>query len=50
MEDDRCKVLVCACVNKYQDGMYGRKRRLHNFMDKDGGWRCTVCGTERTSK
>jgi hypothetical protein len=39
-------VKQCFCEHGYQDGVYGKHMRLHNFTIKHssvGGWRCTVC-------
>ena len=41
------KKLRCSCYHLFQDKRYGRGKRLHNLKAKDGGWRCTVCKTQR---
>lgn len=50
-EPNRTKLLLCSCQHEYQDEMYGKKVRVHNWADfahnKSGGWRCTVCGVVR---
>jgi len=33
---------------KFQDKEYGKGNRLHNLM-KDGGFRCTVCGSVKAT-
>jgi hypothetical protein len=41
-------VKPCKCKHDYQDKMYGKGNRVHNFArnanNKSGGWRCSVCG------
>lgn len=37
-------VRICSCVHEFQDGRYGKKRRLCNMTTKKQS-RCTVCGT-----
>jgi len=38
-------VASCLCQNAYQDGLYGRGKRLFNLkFDKAKGSLCTVCG------
>ena len=45
------KVLPCGCDHKFQDDTYGKGRRLFNGTTKSGktGFRCTVCGKEKTA-
>jgi len=39
----------CDCENKFQDDTYGKGKRVHNEMNKEhGGFRCTVCGKEKS--
>lgn len=47
VDKKRCKVMSCSCRHNAQDEMYGKRKRVFNYMDKDGGWHCTVCGDER---
>ena len=50
-KSDTTKVLPCACAHEYQDKQYGKGNRLHNWARaamKTGGWRCTVCGKEKS--
>lgn len=44
------KVKKCTCQHEEQDKIYGLKNRLMNPMDKDGKYRCTVCGKEYSDK
>jgi hypothetical protein len=44
------KVKKCTCDHESQDKLYGPKNRLMNPMDKDGKYRCTVCGKEYSDK
>ena len=38
-------ILPCSCRHEFQDGKYGKGKRVHNFTIKPGlGARCTVCG------
>lgn len=43
-----CKVMSCNCDHDFQDGHYGKGKRLFNKTGGSGkgqvGWRCTVCG------
>ncbi len=43
------KIMPCKCEHAFQDKTYGKGLRVHNFArnvnNKQGGWRCTVCGT-----
>lgn len=45
------EILPCNCKHEFQDTKYGIGKRLHNFASglnaSRGGWRCTVCGTNR---
>jgi hypothetical protein len=48
----KTKILKCSCKNSYQNGRYGRGKRVHNETMKPKGqtpkeYRCTVCGAER---
>jgi hypothetical protein len=39
----------CDCEHKFQDERYGKNMRVHNIYTKDsGGYRCTVCGKDKT--
>ncbi len=40
-------LIPCGCENEYQDKKYGKHIRVHNEFNK--GWRCTVCGKEKTN-
>lgn len=44
-------IITCTCQSTYQDLVYGKQQRVHNFSKnhptKLGGWRCTVCGKEK---
>lgn len=43
------KVMACTCVSSYQDAKYGNGNRVHNETAvKNGGWRCTVCGKDKS--
>lgn len=43
----KSKILICSCIHKAQDKIYGNQKRLHSFGLKayngNEGWRCTVC-------
>ena len=39
------KILPCSCSHPYQDEIYGKGNRVHNWARKKEAWRCTVCGT-----
>lgn len=44
------KILTCTCEHKFQDGKYGKYRRVHNRVNPSSNveeYRCTVCGKER---
>ena len=49
----RSEIRFCARSHEYQDSVYGKNQRVHNYgkkMYKAGGggtpgWRCTACGT-----
>jgi len=35
----------CTCAHKYQDKIYGKRKRVHNILQGNTkGYRCTVCG------
>ncbi len=40
-------IKACDCKHEYQDKIYGKNCRVHNWArnenNKSGGWRCTVC-------
>ena len=41
----------CDCESKFQDEKYGKGMRIHNERaGKNGGYRCTVCGKEKSDK
>lgn len=44
------KIKKCTCEHVEQDKLYGSKNRLMNPMEKDGKYRCTVCGKEHSDK
>ena len=33
------------CVSEFQDKVYGKDRRVHNYAPGASGHRCTVCST-----
>jgi len=37
-------ILLCTCVNEYQDKVYGNGKRVHNNTF-GGKARCTVCNS-----
>jgi len=45
------EIKSCNCNSAYQDKTCGAGQRVHNWCakhpNKDGGWRCTVCGNVR---
>lgn len=42
-------ILTCSCKNEFQDKKYGKGKRVFNETNKDGkGYRCTICGHERS--
>ena len=45
-------IQFCSCQHKDQDKRYGDGKRVHNAAKKHptsaGGWRCTVCGREKS--
>jgi hypothetical protein len=45
-------IITCSCKNEFQDQLYGKGKRVHNLakgaFNKQGGWRCTVCGNLKT--
>jgi len=41
------RILPCTCEHEYQDTVYGKGMRVHNFGVTDKIWRCTVCGNEK---
>ena len=45
----KSKVMFCNCYHEYQDKVYGKQKRLHNYAtcanNKMGGYRCTVCAS-----
>ena len=43
------RIINCSCKSVWQDKRYGHGRRLGNKATKDGGYRCTVCSTIRSS-
>ena len=47
------KIIDCNCPNAQQDAIHGPGRRVANRMAKKLGdntlWRCTSCGTEKTT-
>lgn len=43
------KVVSCpTCRPHAQDKMHGDKKRVANKTNKEGGYRCTVCGQDIT--
>lgn len=38
------EIMQCTCRNEYQDTVYGKGNRVHNYAMKPKSWRCTVCG------
>lgn len=47
-EQRGCKIDQCVCDHEYQDAIYGRQQRVHNWAIKKRVWRCTVCGREHS--
>jgi hypothetical protein len=50
MEYKTIKILTCTCENKYQDEIYGDKKRAHNLARGKGTtpiWVCTVCDNKK---
>lgn len=43
-------IKVCTCENEGQDRLHGKYRRVHNFCETSGHWRCTVCGSTKTGR
>ncbi len=41
------ELLQCSCPNTYQDNVYGKGYRVHNYAKKSDSWRCSVCGLVR---
>jgi len=46
-EKDGKKRKAIECESKFQDKLYGKGKRIHNKMAKEGYWRCTVCGKDK---
>lgn len=44
-------VMPCECLHQFQDNHYGLGKRVHNQCGElaAGGWRCTVCGKQKSS-
>lgn len=42
-------IKACTCENKGQDRLHGKGRRVHNYCETSGHWRCTVCSAEKSS-
>ena len=42
-------IMSCTCKHDFQDLTYGRGNRVFNERKEKGRYKCTVCGTERTS-
>lgn len=41
-------IKFCACKHDFQDKRYGKKKRVHNMINKTGlTCRCTVCGRDK---
>jgi hypothetical protein len=44
-------ILRCTCKHEYQDKLYGKGMRVHNYAPKGyqgkAGYRCTVCKVTR---
>lgn len=47
-------ILACACEHSFQDGRYGKFKRVFVWAEKlfggVGGWRCTVCLAVKESR
>lgn len=41
------KIIRCKCANDYQDSIYGKFNRVHNYSKKNKRWHCTVCGDRK---
>lgn len=39
---------ITVLPNPYQEEVYGKNMSLHNSTNKEGRYRCTVCGKENT--
>ena len=54
MSNKSSKILKCACSHTYQDKLYGKHKRLHNWGPKvywkNPGYRCTVCGLAKSER
>lgn len=46
-EKSKSSVKSCICEHEYQDSIYGKGKRLHNWAVKSEKWRCSVCGRDR---
>ena len=44
------KVIKCNCNHDYQDKVYGKGMRVHNYAEKAETYKCTVCGDKKKSK
>ena len=41
-------ILLCKCVNEFQDKKYGKGMRVHTPKNKEiNKYKCTVCGNEK---
>lgn len=40
-------VKTCTCNHESQDKIHGNKRRVFNSLEKEGLYKCTVCGTTK---
>lgn len=50
---ENSKILPCTCESKFQDELYGPKRRVHARTKQSDGnckiYRCCICGKEKTT-
>lgn len=42
-------IMKCDCEHEFQDKVYGKGNRVHNYRDKDNNYICTVCGSIKTA-
>ena len=41
-------IKICSCANEGQDRLHGKSKRVHNYCESNGNWRCTVCSSEKS--
>ena len=55
---NKSEIRHCSCKHEFQDEMYGKNMRVHNYGEKSyksgggshPGWCCTVCGTVKRAQ